>query len=93
MIMTFSDKNTENVFNGIRSAGLPPDVQDIMRRKLRMIDSAKVLSDLKLPPGNRLEQLKGKQKEFCSIRINDKWRIVFRFKNGGAYDVRITDYH
>ncbi|MCR5304067.1 MAG: type II toxin-antitoxin system RelE/ParE family toxin [Lachnospiraceae bacterium] len=93
MINSFSDKQTELIFNGIKSAKLPSDIQNTTRRKLRMIAAAKEIGDLRIPPGNRLERLKGNLADYWSIRINDQWRIVFLFENGGAYDVRITDYH
>lgn len=68
-------------------------IQNVARRKLRMIEAAKVVEDLRLPPGNRFEKLVGNLDGFYSIRINDQWRIVFKFENGGAENVRITDYH
>ena len=88
MIRFFGDSETELVYNGLRSKRLPPAIQNVARRKLRMIASAKEVVDLRVPPGNHLEQL-----GFYSIRINDQWRIVFSFKNEGADNVRITDYH
>ena len=68
-------------------------IQNVARRKLRMIEAAKVAEDLRIPPGNRLEKLVGNLDGFYSIRINDQWRIIFKFENGGAENVRITDYH
>lgn len=68
-------------------------IQNVARRKLRMIEAAKVVEDLRISPGNRLEKLVGNLDGFYSIRINDQWRIVFKFENGGAENVRITDYH
>ena len=68
-------------------------IQNVARRKLRMIEAAKVVEDLRIPPGNRLEKLVGNLDGCYSIRINDQWRIVFKFENGGAENVRITDYH
>ena len=68
-------------------------IQNVARRKLRMIEAAKVVEDLRIPPGNRLEKLVGNLDGFYSIRINNQWRIVFKFENGGAENVRITDYH
>ncbi len=93
MINSFSDKQTELIFNGIKSTKLPSDIQNVARCKLRMIAAAKEIDDLRIPPGNRLERLKGNLAYYWSIRINDQWRIIFLFENGGAYDVRITDYH
>ena len=68
-------------------------IQNVARRKLRMIEAAKLVEDLRIPSGNRLEKLVGSLDGFYSIRINDQWRIVFKFENGGAENVRITDYH
>ena len=93
MIKSFADKENELIFNGIRSPKLPSDIQNTARRKLRMIAAAKIIDDLRIPPGNRLERLKGNLSDFWSIRINDQWRIVFLFENGGAENVEITDYH
>lgn len=93
MIRSFGDSETELVYNGLRSKRLQPAIQNVARRKLRMIASAKEVVDLRVPPGNRLEQLSGNLSGFYSIRINDQWRIVFSFKNEGADNVRITDYH
>ena len=72
---------------------LPPTIHNVARRKLRMIAAAKEVKDLRVPPGNNLEQLVGNLAGLWSIRINDQWRIVFTFENGGADNVRITDYH
>ncbi|MCR5507325.1 MAG: type II toxin-antitoxin system RelE/ParE family toxin [Lachnospiraceae bacterium] len=93
MINSFSGKETELIFQGVKSTKLPSDIQNTARRKLRMIAAAKTIDDLRIPPGNRLERLKGNLSDYWSIRINDQWRIVFLYENGGAYDVRITDYH
>lgn len=93
MIQNFSDNEIEKVFNGTRSNRLPSDIQNVARRKLRMIAAAKSISDLRIPPANRLEPLKGNLEGFWSIQINDQWRVIFRFDNGGAKDVKITDYH
>lgn len=91
MIRSFEDSETIN--KGERSKKLPPTIQNVARRKLRMIEAAKVVEDLRIPPGNRLEKLAGDLEGLHSIRINDQWRIVFKFENGGAENVRITDYH
>ncbi len=93
MIKSFDDDDTGKIFYGKISKKLPYDIQNVARRKLRMIDAAKVVDDLRVPPGNRLEKLLGNLKGFYSIRINNQWRIVFTFENGGAEYVRITDYH
>ena len=93
MIRSFGSKETEKIWNGIKSTKLPGEIQNIARRKLRMINNSFNISDLRIPPSNRLEKLKGDLSGFYSIRINDQWRIVFKFTNGNAFDVEITDYH
>ena len=93
MIRNFDGKVTERVWHGERSRELPPDIQPIARRKLRQLDSVERLDELRIPRGNRLEQLKGFAPLRYSIRINDQWRITFRWSDGGADDVRIEDYH
>ena len=91
MIRSFGDSETESINKGLRSKKLPPTIQNAARRKLRMIASAKDGKDLRVPPGNHLEELVGNLAGLYSIRINDQWRIVFSFENGGADNVRITD--
>ena len=93
MISSFGSKETEKIWNGIRSANLPNGIQDVARRKLRMINNSQNLNDLKVPPSNFLEKLKRDLIGFYSIRINDKWRIIFRWDNGNANEVEIVDYH
>lgn len=93
MIRGFGDYDTEKVFLRERSARLPPDVQRRAHRKLLILDAATSLRDLFAPPGNRLERLHGKLSGKHSIRINDQWRICFRWERGDAYEVEITDYH
>lgn len=93
MISSFGETETENVFQGKRSKKLPPSIHRVAMRKLWMIDAAVQLSDLRVPPGNRLEKLSGNYSGQHSIRINDQWRICFKWKNGNAYDVLIVDYH
>ncbi len=93
MIRSFSDKETERIWDGVASRRLPREMQDTARRKLRLINNAHSSEDLRIPPGNRLEALKGDLAGLMSIRINDQWRIVFRWIEGDAHDVRITDYH
>lgn len=93
VIRTFRDKETERTFLRVRSRKLGPDVQRVAQRKLAMLDAAESLEDLRGPPGNRLEKLAGDREEQHSIRINDQWRVCFRWKEGNAYDVEIADYH
>ena len=93
MITSFNSKETQKVWNGTRSGKLPLEVQRIGRRKLRMLNNAVDILDLRIPPANRLEKLSGKLKDFHSIRINDQWRIIFRWVDGQAFDVEIKDYH
>jgi proteic killer suppression protein len=93
MILSFADRETETVWRGIRSRRFPPDLQDAALRKLRLLDAASRLDDLKVPPGNRLEALKGDRKGQHSIRINNQWQICFHWIEGGAEDVEIVDYH
>jgi proteic killer suppression protein len=93
MIRTFKDKETEKIFKRNFSRKLPQDIQQIAFRKLRMLNRAVTINDLRIPPGNKLEQLHGDRKGQYSIRINDQWRICFEWVNGDAYNVEITDYH
>jgi proteic killer suppression protein len=93
MIRTFGNKETENIWKGIKAKGLPMEVQIIGRRKLRMLNNSQDLFDLRIPPSNKLEKLGGKSKEFYSIRINDQWRIAFKWFDGNADEVTIIDYH
>jgi proteic killer suppression protein len=93
MIISFGSKDTEKIWDGERVKKLPLEIQEIGRRKLRMLNNSQSILDLKIPPSNRLEKLKGEMKEFYSIRINDQWRIVFKWNNGNAEDVEIIDYH
>jgi proteic killer suppression protein len=93
MIKSFGDKETERIWQGEFARKLPTEIQFIARRKLRMLNNAQDLNDLKIPPANRLEKLTGRLKGFFSIRINQQWRIVFVWEHGNASDVRITDYH
>lgn len=93
MIISFRNADTESVWNGIRVKKLPAEIQNVGRRKLRMINNSFTLNDLKIPPANRLEKLAGNLKNFYSIRINDQWRIIFRWNAGNASDVEIIDYH
>ena len=93
MIKTFKSKETEKVWNGERSSKLPLEVQKVGRRKLRMLNNSIDINDLRIPPANRLEKLSGNFAEFYSIRINDQWRIIFKWSQGHAFDVQIIDYH
>lgn len=93
MIKSFRDRDTERVFERVPVKKWGPDVQRVALRKLRMLDAATTLEDLRVPPGNRLERLRGKRKGQHSIRINKQWRICFRWRAGDAYDVEIVDYH
>jgi len=93
MILSFGNDDTDSIWNGIRVKKIPPEIQNIGRRKLRMLNNSVDLKDLRIPPANWLEKLSGKLKEFHSIRINDQWRIIFKWKSGNAFDVEIVDYH
>ncbi len=93
MIKSFRNKQTEEIWNGTLVRRLPQELQEIARRKLRMINNAQTLTDLRIPPANRLEALKGARKKQHSIRINDQWRICFVWNAGHAFDVEIVDYH
>ena len=93
MIESFADKRTAAIFDGLEVRGLPPEMQAVARRKLKMIDAAVSLQSLRVPPGNRLEPLKGKRKGQWSIRINDQWRICLRWQDGAALEVEVVDYH
>ena len=96
MIASFSDRTTEALFHGQRGRPvkrIPPQIVRIAARKLDMSHSARLLDDLLVPPGNRLESLRGELYGNHSIRVNDQWRIVFRWESGHAHEVRIVDYH
>jgi|UniRef100_Q3AQI1 proteic killer suppression protein len=93
MIVSFGSKECERIWDGFQVKSLPCEIQDIARRKLRMINNALTLVDLRIPPANRLEKLSGDLKDFYSIRINKQWRIIFRWHNGEASMVEIIDYH
>ena len=93
MIRSFGDKQTAAVFAGHRARGLPSFIQDAARRKLKMLDAAASLHDLRTPPGNRLEVLAGRRKGQYSIRINDQWRICFAWDGKDAHEAAIVDYH
>lgn len=93
MIKSFGDKETELIWNGVRSLKLPLEIQEVARRKLRMINSSQDINDLRIPPANYLEKLKGNLLDYYSIRINDRWRIIFNWKSNNATKVQIIDYH
>ena len=93
VIQSFADRETARVFNRQFSRKLPREIQRNAARKLELLNVARVLDDLRVPPGNRLEKLTGNRKGQSSIRINDQWRICFLWRSGDAYDVEITDYH
>jgi proteic killer suppression protein len=93
MIGSFHDAETEKIWNRVFSKKIPYDIQRIALRKLSMVHNSINIEDLKIPPGNRLEQLKKDRKGQWSIRINDQWRICFKWENGNAFDVEIVDYH
>jgi proteic killer suppression protein len=96
VIKTFKDKKTEDLFNGTNSKEarkIPRSIWNIVFRKLDQINAAVILTDLKAPPGNRLESLSGDLKGYHSIRINDQYRVVFKWSDDGADEVEVTDYH
>jgi toxin HigB-1 len=93
VIKSFKDRETQQIFTRQRSRRLPPDIQQIALRKLRMLNNAHTLTDLQVPPANRLEKLAGDRAGQYSIRINDRWRVCFAWRDGDAYDVEIVDYH
>jgi proteic killer suppression protein len=93
VIKSFKDKDTEKIYSRVGSNKLPRDIQQTALRKLRMINNSKTINDLKVPPANRLEKLKGDREGQLSIRINDQWRICFKWQNSDAHEVEITDYH
>lgn len=93
MILSFGNTETEKIWNGIRVKKLPVEIQNIGRRKLRMINNSVDIADLRIPPANRLEKLSGNLKDYYSIRINDQWRIIFKWQAGNAFEVEIIDYH
>jgi len=93
MILSFGSKDTEKIWEGEFFRKWPNEIQEIARRKLRMLNNSQNLTDLKIPPSNKLEKLKGNLKDFYSIRINDQWRIVFKWISGNSIEVEIVDYH
>jgi toxin HigB-1 len=93
VIKTFKDAETQKIYQRERSRKLPSDIQQVALRKLRMINNAININDLRVPPANRLEKLSGARAGQYSIRINDQWRICFEWKSSDAFNVEITDYH
>ena len=93
MIKSFKSKETARIFERLHSTGLPQDIQQVSYRKLRMLNNAVTLEDLRIPPANRLEKLSGDRVGQYSIRINDQWRICFEWIDGDAYNIEIVDYH
>ena len=93
MIRSFGSPETKRIFALQRSRKLPGDIQQVALRKLRMLNNARTLQDLRSPPANRLEKLSGDRSGQYSIRINDQWRVCFEWRNGDAYEVQIVDYH
>jgi toxin HigB-1 len=93
VIRSFADKETERIWNGDLSRRIPNQIQALARRKLRMLNAAQRLDDLRIPPANRLEAMKGKRSGQYSIRINDQWRICFLWHEGQCDEVEIVDYH
>ncbi|MFT7030898.1 MAG: proteic killer suppression protein [Marinoscillum sp.] len=93
MILSFGSKETEKVWLGERVTKWPLEIQTMGRRKLRMLSNSQNISDLRIPPSNRLEKLSGNLKDFYSIRINNQWRIIFIWEDGNATEVEIIDYH
>jgi proteic killer suppression protein len=93
VIKGFADKETERLFRGRRSRAVPEQVRERAESKLRVLNAAADMNDLRVPPGNRLEKLRGDREGQWSIRINEQYRVCFTFEGGDAYDVEITDYH
>ncbi len=96
MIVSFASKSAEDIYHGVSSREarkIPQNIWKIACRKLDMLEAAASLSDLRSPPANRLEALKGKRKDYYSIRVNDQFRVIFQFRDGNAYDIDIVDYH
>jgi proteic killer suppression protein len=93
MIVSFGSKQTEQIWDGFRVKKMPVEIQNVGRRKLRMLNNSQDIADLRIPPSNRLEKLSGNLKGFYSIRINNQWRIIFKWHMGNASEVEIVDYH
>ena len=93
MILSFGSKDSQKIWDGERVKKIPNEIQEIGRRKLRMLNNSQNLTDLQIPPSNKLEKLKGNLKDFYSLRINNQWRTIFKWASGNASDVEIIDYH
>ena len=93
MIVSFGSKETEKIWNGERIKKMSNEIQEIGRRKLRMLNNSQNIIDLQIPPSNKLEKLKGNLQDYYSIRVNDQWRIIFKWHRGNASEVEIVDYH
>jgi len=93
VIKSFAGKEAEKIWNGIQSRKLPANIQNVTRRKLRMVNNAQNINDLRIPPANHLEKLSGNLDGYYSIRINKQWRIIFIWENDNAFNVQIVDYH
>ncbi|OYY99392.1 MAG: plasmid maintenance system killer family protein [Sphingobacteriia bacterium 28-36-52] len=93
MILSFGSKDTQKIWDGERVKKIPNTIQEVSRRKLRMLNNSQDLTDLQIPPSNKLEKLKGNLKDFYSIRINDQWRVIFKWDSSNSSDVEIIDYH
>jgi proteic killer suppression protein len=93
MILSFGDKDTASIWNGVRVKTMPIEIQNVGRRKLRMLNNSQTINDLRIPPSNRLEKLGGNLNDFYSIRINDQWRVIFKWNEGQSEQVKIVDYH
>lgn len=93
MIVSFGNRETRKIWQGEVSLKLPLEIQNIARRKLRMLNNSQSIIDLQVPPSNHLEKLKGDLKSYYSIRINKQWRIIFKWDSGNCLDVEIIDYH
>ncbi len=93
MIVSFGDKTTQKIWDGEWVKSFSTDIQETVRRKLRMLNNSFDIKDLMIPPSNRLEKLKGNRKDFYSIRVNDQWRLIFQWTNGNAFNVELIDYH
>jgi proteic killer suppression protein len=93
MIVSFGSKETKKIWEGERVKKFTADLQEIARRKLRMLNNSQNIADLQIPPSNRLEKLKGNVKGYYSIRVNDQWRIIFKWDKGNASDAELLNYH
>lgn len=93
MILSFGSKDTQKIWEGDRVKKIPNEIQEVGRRKLRMLNNSQNLADLQIPPSNKLEKLIGELKDFYSIRVNNQWRIIFKWNSGNAAEVEIVDYH